>query len=44
MRISALGQKQTLGNVRPKADIAERRHHFRFVPIVGDRRATLETH
>ena len=36
--MSALGQKQTFGNVRlmsalpPKADIAERDWHVRFVP------------
>jgi hypothetical protein len=37
--MSALGQKQTSGNVGmmsalpPKADIAERDYHVRFVPI-----------
>jgi hypothetical protein len=37
-RMSALGQKRTLKRVRPmsalppKADIAERRRHVRFVP------------
>jgi hypothetical protein len=36
--MSALGQKQTLGKVRPmsalppKADIRRRNHHVRFVP------------
>jgi hypothetical protein len=38
-RMSALGQKRTSGHVRvmsalpPKADIAERDRHVRFVPI-----------